>query len=660
MPVARFVGAAPAILALATACAPAVPGPEAPAPPAGQLLRAVPLTAVTITDSFWLPRLRTNAAVTIPHILDQNELTGRVDNFRKGAGLMDGDYQGRRFNDTDIYKVIEAASYALQQEYDADLDAKLDTLIVLIAAAQQEDGYLMPARTIDPSNPAPGLGPERWMYVSNGSHELYNAGHLIEAGVAHYQATGKRALLDVAIRFADRVDRDFGLDARRDIPGHEEIELALVKLADLTGEARYLELARFFLEQRGQPHDGDDYPEGDSFVIYNDLPYKQDHMPVTEQSKAAGHAVRAMYLFAGMADVAARSDAPGYREALDRVWADMVTTKLYITGGVGSRGTFESFGEDYELPNRSAYAETCAAVGNDLWNHRMFLSRADPRYLDVLERVLYNGALSGVSSTGDSFFYTNPLESDGRTQRSEYFDVACCPANLARLLALLPGFVYAQDDADVFVNLYVASEAGVTTSAGVVRLEQITDYPWQGAVRLIVQPQASIEMTLHLRIPGWARGEVVPGDLYRFSDALTDSPSLTVNGAAVALEPRQGFATIRRTWNAGDVVLLQLPMPVRRVAAHDAVEGNRGKRALQRGPLVFSAESIDNDGSVLDLLLPEDARLDFAFVDGLLGGLGVIRGTARRGGADVSFQAIPYFARANRGPGEMVVWIPFG
>ncbi|HEY7700565.1 MAG TPA: beta-L-arabinofuranosidase domain-containing protein, partial [Vicinamibacteria bacterium] len=499
-----------------------------------------------LKDSFWRPRLRTNRTVTIPHILRQNEETGRVDNFRKAAGLLAGEYQGRRFNDTDIYKVIEAASYALAQEYDAALDAELDELIALLEKAQEADGYLFPARTIDPKNPAPGIGAERWVHESAGSHELYNAGHLIEAAVAHYRATGKRSLLNVAVRFADLIDRDFGPEARRDVPGHEEIELALVELGDVTGETRYVELARFFIDERGREHDGEPYPEGTNFAIYNDRAYKQDHLPVVEQRKAAGHAVRATYLYTGMADVLSRTGAPGYRESLESIWKDVVSTKLYLTGGIGSRDTFESFGEDYELPNATAYTETCAAIGNDLWNHRMFLASGEGRFLDVMERVLYNGALSGVSAKGDTFFYTNPLSSKGGVERVPYFEVACCPANLARLLAHLPGFVYAQRGDELFVNLFVASEAEVGLDSGKVRVEQETSYPWDGRILLTISPETSFPTTLHLRIPGWALGQPVPSDLYRFADENGASPELKLNGEAVPLPVESGFASIRR------------------------------------------------------------------------------------------------------------------
>jgi DUF1680 family protein len=675
----------PAFACIVTLLAGAGCAPQ-PAPPAAASssdadhIRAVSFTDVRLQDAFWRPRFERNREVTIPHIMEQNELTGRVDNFRKGAGLMEGPYEGRRFNDTDIYKVVEAASYAIAQQPDAELEAQLDELIELIGAAQQEDGYLFPALTADPENPALGVGTERWMHVSAGSHELYNAGHLIEAAVAHNQATGKRNLLDIAVRLADLIDQDFGPDARHDIPGHEEIELALVKLADVTGEPRYLELAKFFIDQRGEQHDGELYAEDTDFAIYNDLPYKQDHVPVIEQTKASGHAVRAAYLYSGMADVAARTPAPGYDEALHAIWNDIVSSKLYITGSIGARGTFESFGEDYELPNR-AYGETCAAVGFDQWNHRMFLATGDVEFLDVMERTLYNGLLAGVSQQGDAFFYTNVLESRGRNERAEYFDVACCPANLARLMAVLPGFVYAQQDDRIYVNLYVGSEASVELPAGALSLAQQTDYPWDGAVRLEVTPRGALDFELALRIPGWARNRPVPSDLYRFTDQDEAPVTLAINGEAVGL-PDSGGTTegtsagasgvtirvdggllvIERRWQPGDVVELVLPMPVRTIGAHAQVEDTLGKVALQRGPLVYAAEAIDNDGSVLDLFIETQPDFEASFEEDMLGGLTVIRGRAARrswaGPSRHQLVVIPYFAWANRGPGEMAVWLP--
>lgn len=665
-------------LLAAAACAPQPASEPAAAASsaAADHIRAVSFTDVRLQDVFWKPRFERNRDVTIPHIMEQNELTGRVDNFRKAAGLIDGAYEGRRFNDTDIYKVLEAASYAIAQQPDAGLEAQLDELIELIGAAQQDDGYLFPALTTDPENPALGVGTERWVHVSAGSHELYNAGHLIEAAVAHYQATGKRSLLDIGVRLADLIDRDFGPDARHDIPGHEEIELALVKLADVTGEPRYLALAKFFIDQRGRQHDGELYAEDTDFAIYNDLPYKQDHMPVIEQTKASGHAVRAAYLYSGMADVAARTDAPGYDEALDAIWNDIVSSKLYITGSIGARGTFESFGDDYELPNR-AYGETCAAVGFDQWNQRMFLATGDIEFLDVMERTLYNGLLAGVSQQGDEFFYTNVLESRGRNQRAEYFDVACCPANLARLIAVLPGFVYAQKGDRVYVSLYVGSEASVELPAGSLTLVQQTDYPWDGAVRIEVAPEEAMSFELALRIPGWARNQPVPGDLYRFTDGIDEPIALSINGDPVEVPasgstvagPRDstvtvdgGLLVIARRWQPGDVVELELPMPVRTIAAHALVEDNVGKVALQRGPLVYAAEAIDNDGGVLDLFIEAQPDFEATFEPDLLGGVTVIRGRAARrswaGPSRHQLVLIPYFSWANRGAGEMAVWLP--
>ncbi|HVS15872.1 MAG TPA: beta-L-arabinofuranosidase domain-containing protein [Thermoanaerobaculia bacterium] len=647
---------------------------------AAGLWTAVPFTAVTVDDSFWAPRIARNREVTIPHLFAQNRVTGRVANFERAAGLAEGRYEGRRFNDTDVYKAIEAASHALARAPDPALEREVDALIVRIAAAQTEDGYLFPASTIDPENPAPGVGRERWIHVAAGSHELYNAGHLIEAAVAHHRATGKRSLLEVAIRFADLIDRDFGPDARRDIPGHEEIELALVKLADLTGEARYLELARFFLDQRGGEHDGEGYPEDSDFAIYNDRPYKQDHRPVVEQRTASGHAVRATYLYTGMADVAARQSlleggVPEYLEALEAIWRDVVAHKMYVTGGIGSRGTFESFGEPYELPNRAAYTESCAAIGLEMWNHRMFLRSGDPRFLDVMERTLYNSLLAGVSLAGDTFFYTNPLASDGGIERAPYFDVACCPANLARTLAQLPGLVWAQRGDEIWPTLYVAGEATLEVGGVPVRVRQETDYPWDGRVRITVEPASARELALVLRVPGWARGEPVPSDLYRFAEAGGAAEELAgiamrVGGEPVALDgetPASGAIVVRRRFAPGggeaNTVELELPMPVRRVLSHEAVEGNRGRVALQRGPLVYAFEEADNGPRIGARSLPGDAALEARFREDLLGGVVAIEAAASASG-DAAIEplrlAVPYLAWANRGAGEMAVWVRDG
>lgn len=632
------------------------------APRSDYSIRAVPMKAVQINDAFWQPRLETNRTVTIPHIFRQNEITGRAANFAKAARRQQGEYQGRRFNDTDIYKIIEAASFSLISHPNPALEKQLDELIDLIAAAQEKDGYLFPARTINPQKPAAGVGTERWIN-ENGSHELYNSGHLYEAAVAHFTATGKRSLLNVAIKNADLVCADFGPQARHAVPGHEEVELALVKLYRATGNEKYLVTAKFFLDERGKPHDTQPYPDG-PFAMYNGREYKQDHLPVIEQDKAVGHAVRAVYLYSGMTDVAALFGDAAYTRALDRLWLDVVSKRMYLTGGIGSRGGTEAFGDDYDLPNRRAYTETCASIGHGLWNHRMFELEGDAKYLDVEEQILYNGYLSGVSLSGDRFFYQNPLESEAARprERSEYFDVACCPANLARLMAQLPELIYAQRDDALYVNLFIGSRATVNLGGRSVRVTQETRYPWDGVVKIQMDSDKDAEFTLHVRVPGWARNQLLVSDLYRFAEPSKEQAAITVNGRAVALDLDKGFAKIRRTWKRGDTVELRLPMPIRRVIAHEGIEDSRGKAALQRGPVVYCAEGIDNGGRVSNLVLPLNAELRHEFRPAQLGGVEVITGKALKGSdsgesSPQDFIAIPYYAWANRGKGEMAVWL---
>ncbi len=622
----------------------------------------VPFTKARFDDDFWGPRLETNRKVTVPYDFKKCEETGRISNFAKAGGLMEGKFEGIRFNDSDVFKIVEGAAYSLALHPDPKLERYLDDLIVKMAAAQEDDGYLYTTRTIDPEHPASGAGKTRWSNTRV-AHELYNVGHMYEAAVAFYQATGKRSLLNVAIKNADLIDRVFGPDKKHDAPGHQEIEIGLAKLYRVTGEAKYLKLAKFFLDERGQR---------DRRKIYG--AYCQDHEPVVEQREAVGHAVRAGYMYAGMADVAALTGDRAYVKAIDRIWDNVVSKKLYLTGGIGARHKGEAFGDNYELPNRTAYNETCAAIANAMWNHRLFLLHGDAKYLDVLERVLYNGFLSGVSLTGDAFFYPNPLECDGAYKfnhgavvRQPWFGCSCCPSNVVRFLPSLLGYGYAHRDDVVYVNLYVAGSATIELKGNTVRLEQETRYPWDGAIKITVKPERPAEFALHLRIPGWSRGHPVPSDLYRYRNEGAEDVTLVVNGKTAGLDLDKGFARIRRSWKPGDVVKLNLPMPIRRVLCHQKVTDNRGKVALERGPIVYCAEGVDNGGQVFNLILSDDAALETRWEKDLLGGVMAIRGevpavnrskdgwpiaTARQ-----AFVAIPYYAWAHRGENPMAVWL---
>ncbi len=623
-------------------------------------VQPVPFTNVKIADEFWSPRLETNRTVTIPYDFKKCKETHRIRNFEVAAGLTEAPFVGIRFNDSDVFKVIEGASYSLHLHPDPELEAYLDEVIAKIAAAQEEDGYLFTTRTIaekhGPENLAEGAGETRWSYLKQ-SHELYNLGHMYEAAVAHYRATGKRTFLEIAIKSADLLAQVFGPDKHRDVPGHQEIEIGLAKLYRVTGEESYLKLAKFFLDERGQAA---------GHPLYG--PYAQDHAPVVEQDEAVGHAVRAGYMYAGMADVAALTGDAAYIEAIDRIWENVVTKKLYITGGIGARHKGEAFGNAYELPNLTAYNETCAAIANILWNQRLFLLHGDAKYIDVLERTLYNGFLSGIAMSGDAFFYPNPLESDGRHERSPWFHCSCCPTNVVRFLPSLSGYVYAQRDDAVYVNLFI-SGAGIlhmsdaTLRGARLRLEQTTSYPWDGKIQLTVTPDAPTAFTLYIRIPDWAQGQPVPSDLYRYLSPKATGVVLLVNGEAIPLEMEKGFARIHRTWQPGDEVTLSLPMPVRRVLSHAKVEADAGKVALERGPLVYCAEWPDHDVSVFDITVPDNAELIPKYQEDLLGGVTAIQGTvlakidSEDSEVSTELKAIPYYAWAHRGRGEMSVWL---
>ncbi len=620
-------------------------------------IRPVPFTSVRVADVFWTPRMETNRTVTIPFDFKKCEETGRIDNFAVAGGLMKGEFRGIRYDDSDVYKIVEGASYSLALHPDAALDGYLDDLIVKIAAAQEPDGYLYTARTIDPNKLPRGAGPTRWSQLKD-SHELYNVGHLYEAAVAHFLATGKRMLLDVAVKNADLIARTFGPGGLHGVPGHEEIEIGLVKLYRATGLKKYLDLAKFFLDERGNPKGHDLYGI-----------YAQDHLPVIRQDKPVGHAVRAGYLYSGMADVAALTGDSSYVKALDLLWTNILSTKLYLTGGIGARRQAEAFGEDYELPNPTAYNETCAAIANALWNERMFLLHGDAQYIDVLERILYNGFLSGVSIEGDRFFYANPLESDGSTpfnmgkpERQPWFNTSCCPSNVARLVPSLPGYVYAQKDSLIYVNLFVAGQATLGVAGRRIFLRQDTRYPWEGKIRITVQTADKIPFVLMIRVPGWALEKPVPSDLYRFAEPGTKPVLLKINGTKVPVRIERGYAVVQKSWKNGDRVELDLPMPIRRVICNENVKTNNGLVALQRGPVVYCAEGTDNGGTVLDFSLDDKARLTAEFKQDLLGGIQIIHGEATKwtpeGKSVRSLTVIPYYAWAHRGAGPMRVWFP--
>ena len=627
-------------------------------------VKPVPFTAVHFNDSFWAPRIEINRKVTIPFAFQKVEETGRVYNFERAAAALNGEElkdkkpPGYPFDDSDVYKVIEGAAYTLSVHPDPKLDAYLDSLIAKIAAAQEPDGYLYTTRTIDSVHPHPWAGTRRWELEKVDSHELYNLGHLYEAAVAHYQATGKRSLLDVALKSADLLARTFGPGKLAIWPGHQITEMGLVKLYRVTGDDRYLNLAKFMLDVRG--------PDGDKGAGRQ---YNQSHKKVVEQTEAVGHAVRATYMYSGMADVAALTGDASYLNAIDKIWENVDGKKLSITGGIGATSSGEAFGSDYELPNMTAYNETCAAVGNDYWNYRLFLLHADAEYIDVMERTLYNGLISGVSLDGKSFFYPNPLESNGQHQRSPWFGVACCPSNITRFLASVPGYAYAQRGDTLYVNLFVNSTADIKMDNGrTVKMIQETRYPWDGAVKMTVNPDKNGIFTINVRIPGWARNEAVPGDLYRFADQVNDQAVLKVNSKPVMLKLSKGYVSVNRNWKKGDVLELVLPMPVRRIVANEAVGTDRGRVALQRGPIVYCAEWPDNPNShVRNLLLPDNANLTAEFKPDLLNGVVVVRGKAYGLSLDArgkvvkneqDFMAIPYNAWANRGRGEMIVWFP--
>ena len=621
----------------------------------GYPIDPVPFTSVKVTDNFWGQRLQASREVTIPLAFSKCEETGRYENFVKAAHPSDTyKVEGFSFDDTDVYKTIEGASYSLQTYPDKKLQKYIDSVLVIVAGAQEPDGYLYTARTMNPKHPHNWAGKERWVAVENLSHEFYNLGHMIEGAVAHYQATGKRNFLDIAIKYADCVCREIGNgpQQKKYVPGHQIAEMALVKLYMVTGDKKYLDQAKFFLDTRG-------------YTSRKDA-YSQAHKPVVEQDEAVGHAVRAVYMYSGMADVAAITGDSSYIKAIDKIWDNIVSKKIYITGGIGARHAGEAFGNNYELPNLSAYCETCAAIGNVYMNYRLFLLHGDAKYFDVLERTLYNGLISGVSLDGGSFFYPNPLSSNGKYSRKPWFGCACCPSNVSRFIPSLPGYVYAVKNDQVYVNLYLSNKAELKVDKKKILLEQETGYPWNGDIRLKIT-QGNQNFTMKLRIPGWVRGNVLPSDLYSYADNQKPAYQVSVNGQTVESDVNDGYLSIARKWKKGDVVEVHFDMIPRIVKANPKVEADHGRVAVERGPIVYCAEWPDNRFNVHSILLNQHPQFKVTDKPELLYGIRQITTDAQalsydKAGKlvtkDVELTLIPYYAWAHRGEGDMEVWLP--
>lgn len=622
----------------------------------GYPIDPVPFTSVKVTDSFWGQRLNASREVTIPLAFSKCEETGRYTNFVNAAHPSDTiKVGGLAFDDTDVYKTIEGASYLLQTYPDKKLAKYIDSVLVIVAAAQESDGYLYTSRTMNPKHPHEWAGSKRWEKVEELSHEFYNLGHMVEGAIAHYQATGKRNFLDIAIKYADCVCREIGDKPGQTIavPGHQIAEMALAKLYLVTGDEKYLDQAKFFLDKRGYTTRKDEY--------------SQAHRPVVEQDEAVGHAVRAAYMYSGMADVAALTGDSAYIHAIDKIWENIVGKKYYITGGIGATSAGEAFGKNYELPNMSAYCETCAAIGNVYMNYRLFLLHGEAKYYDVLERTLYNGLISGVSLDGGGFFYPNPLESIGQHQRQPWFGCACCPSNICRFIPSLPGYIYAVKDKEVFVNLFLSNTSNLKVNGKAVQLAQETHYPWDGDITIDIKKNNAGSFQLKLRIPGWVKNQAVPSDLYHYSDGKRLSYSITVNGEKVESDLVNGYFCIGRKWKKGDQVKIHFDMEPRTVRANNKVEADRGRIAVERGPIVYCAEWVDNDFDVLSLFMNQAPKFEVVSKPNVLYGINELKTDAqllsyneqgRLTTKNVKVTLIPYYAWAHRGAGAMSVWLP--
>ena len=628
----------------------------------GYPINPVPFTAVKVTPgTFWGQRLEASRKVTIPLAFSKCEETGRYTNFSNAAQHLKDPSKvfpvgGLSFDDTDPYKTIEGASYILQTYPDKKLVQYIDSVLDVIASAQEPDGYLYTSRTQNPQHPHEWAGDKRWSKEEDLSHELYNLGHMVEGAIAHYQATGSRKFLDIAIRYADCVCREVGPNQGQAcvVPGHQIAEMALAKLYLVTGEKKYLDEAKFFLDYRGKT------------TIVHD--YSQAHKPVIEQDEAVGHAVRAAYMYAGMADVAALTGDKDYIKAIDAIWDNIVSKKLYITGGIGATSNGEAFGKNYELPNMSAYCETCAAIGNVYVNYRLFLLHGDSKYYDVLERTLYNGLISGVSLEGNGFFYPNPLESMGQHQRQPWFGCACCPSNICRFIPSLPGYIYAVKDKNVYVNLFLSNKSNLTVAGKKVALSQTTEYPWNGDITILVDQNAAGQFAMKIRIPGWVKNQVLPSNLYQYTDGKRLGYTILVNGSAVTANVTEdGYYTIDRRWKKGDKVQIHFDMEPRTVRANNKVEADRGMVSIERGPIVYCAEHPDNSFDIMGALINQNPQ--FTLGKGEIAGTPVQTLTTsaqtlnfnKQGkleAQDQTLTLIPYYAWCHRGSGKMRVWLP--
>ncbi|MBT28662.1 MAG: hypothetical protein CMO01_03295 [Thalassobius sp.] len=646
----------------------------------GYLLKSVPFNKVNLEDNFWKPRLTTQAKTLVPFALDKT--IPAVENLEKAAKYLKGDTTdlpfAHRFISSDLYKVMEGAALILMENPNPELEKRMDGIIDIIGAAQKEDGYLYVAHITGVSKNhdqwgGGGMGDKPYSFVVH-SHELYNMGHMYEGAIAYYQATGKDKWLKIAEKNAVHINRIFFVGDENynngkpinQAPGHEELELALAKLYRVTGKQLYLDMAKKFLDIRGRTYQ----PEGDGVMA---PAYAQQHKPVTEQEKAVGHAVRATYLYSGMADVGVLTGSKEYNPALDKIWHNLVDTKMHITGGLGAVHGIEGFGPEYVLPNKEAYNETCAAVGNVFFNYRMFLLHQDARYMDVAEVALLNNALAGVNMEGNKFFYVNPLETDGKTPfsygltgRSPWFGTACCPSNIARLMPQVPGMMYAHTDDEIYVSFYAGTSTTILLKSGEVKVNQATNYPFDENINIEVSPEKVQDFTLKLRIPSWARGQFVPGKLYNYVNDLPENWSVKVNGEQQNITLDKGFAAIKRTWKPGDKVELHLPMPVRFNHAIDSVEADINRVAITKGPLVYCAEEVDNNGLVqrffVDKIPDQNSVSAHRFEDGVLKDVVNVDIPAKakevNGIQETTVKLVPYYAWDNRGDESMIVWFP--